>query len=207
MRQKKMAAARRAKEGGKLADPNLARRRETKTLDNGLKLRIIELFAQFYTAASIREQIDIEYGKWLDIKVIASYNPSKPSSPVGKKLRAVFDKMRAEYVSRSTNLAMAHQAHRLRMIGEIVEKATTAKDFGNAIKGLELAAKEMGGVLEGKQTIVHQGAIAHVHGTLEDARSEVAMRLQQIVEGGLLLPEPTPDAAPDTQAQVSDTQG
>lgn len=165
-----------------------------------VKIRIVELFAQFWTAATIAKQIELEFGKVLDIKQIAAYDPSKASTSVGVKLRKVYDEIRADYISKSGAMAMAHQAHRLRLIGEIVEKATTARDFGNAIKGLELAAKEMGGVLEGRSVVTHQGAIAHVHGTVEDARQEVAMRLASLVEGGLLLPAP---AVPPTEGDAA----
>lgn len=164
--------------------------RHQETLENPVKLRIIELFAMFYTAASIKAQIELEHGISLDIKQIASYDPTKKSSAIGKKLRAVFEEVRADYVSKASEMAMAHQAHRLRLIGEVVEKATNSADFSAALKGLELAAKEMGGVLEGRTVVRHEGAVAHVHGTIEDARQEVAMRLQSLVDGGLLLPQP-----------------
>lgn len=207
--EKKIAGAKKQTQRKNRAKSLLARKPGWKMLENPVKLRIIELFAHYYTAASIQTQIDLEFGKWLDIKQIAAYDPTKRSSNVGKKLRLLFNDMRAEYIAKSAEMAMAHQAHRLRLIGEVVEKATNARDFGNALKGLELAAKEMGGVLEGKQTVIHSGAVAHVHGTIEDARQEVAMRLAALVDGGLLLPAADvaslPAQVPDIPTQSTPT--
>ncbi len=82
----------------------------------------------------------------------------------------------------------------------MVEKATKSKDYNAALKGLELAAKEMGGVLEGKTTVRHEGSVAHVHGSLEDMRLELAMRLAQHVDGGTRLAH---DPAPQAQDVVA----
>jgi hypothetical protein len=81
---------------------------------------------------------------------------------------------------------VSHQAHRLRLIGDIVSKATTAKDFGNALKGLELAAKEMGGL---GTVVEHKGIVSHVHGSIEDARRELADRLRGALPMIELVPQ------------------
>lgn len=167
-----------------------------------VKERMVELFAQFQSVGGVAKSIKAEFGLALDLRTVETYNPSSRLCRIGKRLRALHDAIRKEYVERSADVALAHQAHRLRLIGDIVEKATTAKDFGNAIKGLELAAKEMGGALEGKTIVTHTGAVAHVHGSVDDMRQELAMRLATVVEAmpPVSLPAPSPDATPEAVA-------
>lgn len=135
---------------------------------------------------------------------LLSYDASRRGCSLGKKLRAYFDEVRREYVTNASSVAIAHQAHRLRRYEEIADSALKSKDFSSALKALELAAKELGGVLEGKQTVEHRGSISHVHGSVEDMRQELAMRLQQVVDGGTLLPAPQEE---DTVATEEDREG
>lgn len=158
-----------------------------------VKRRIIELFAQFHRVTDVQSKIKTEFGLDLDARTIQHFDCSRPQARVGKGLRALYDAHRQAYVERSADVAIAHRAHRLRMLQQVVEKAEKAKDFGNAIKGLELAAKEMGGVLEGKSEVKHVGQVAHVHLSVEDAKRELAMRLSEVIEGGKLEALPKPD--------------
>lgn len=173
------------RQGGKLAEPSPVRR----SLPSPIKFRMVELFAQFLSVSEVRDQIVEEYQVLIDLRTVGMYNPALKSATVGRKLRAHYDACRKLYVERSTDMAVAHQSHRLKLIGRIVEKATNSRDYAAALKGLELAAKEMGAYSQ-TTVVQHTGAIAHVHGTVEEARAEVAMRLQAMVDAGTLLPAP-----------------
>jgi hypothetical protein len=161
-------------ETGRTAEPSLARR----GLTHEQKADMIEMFARFQSVSQVADMLKKDHGVTLDRRTIESFNPDSHRCRIGKRLKSLFILQRKAYVEECAKVAVSHQAHRLRLIGTIVEKAEKAKDFGNALKGLELAAKEMGGL---SQTIEHKGMVAHVHGTVEDARRELADRLRQLI--------------------------
>lgn len=170
------------------ADQTSARR----GLSPEVKADIVELFACFQSVSHVEDMLKTRHGLKLDRRTIESFNPDSRRCQIGKRLRALFDQVRAGYITECAKVGVAHQAHRLRLIGTIVEKASNSKDFNAALKGLELAAKEMGAIGQ-TQTVEHKGVISHVHGSVDDARAEVAMRLQGLIDGGVLAAAPTVD--------------
>jgi hypothetical protein len=157
-----------------------------------VKRRILELYAQFHRLSDVYAIIQTEFGLTVDKRTLASYNPENRECRIGRNLRAFYDAQRKLYTEEAGRVAVSHQAHRLRLIERLIDKATTAKEFNAAIKGLELAAKEMGQLA---QHVKHEGVVSHVHGSVDDARAEVAMRLKAMMESGALfqvaLPNPT----------------
>jgi hypothetical protein len=147
-----------------------------------------------------------ETGIAIPLDVLAKYDVSKPKCAISQALKDHYAECRKHYIERTADVAIAHQAHRLRLVSRLIEKASSSKDFNAALKGLELAAKEMGGALSGHSVVEHRGTVGHVHANLEDARREVAMRLSQVVEGGTLLPAPTPQA-PSTEENTEGEEG
>ncbi len=123
---------------------------------------------------------------------VQNYDPTRPTARIGKSLRTLFEVHRQAFIEGVQHHGVAHQAKRLQLLEKVIEKATTAKDFGNAIKGLELAAKEMGGTLTNVSKQEVRGTIEHRHLSVEDAKAELVMRLGAIIEGGTLLPAPMP---------------
>ena len=148
---------------------------------------IVESFACFQGVNEIAAGLKQRWNVKLDQRHIATYDARRPTARLGRGLRLYYDQCRKAYVEGVAEVAIAHQAHRLRLVTRIVEKATTSKDYAAALKGLELAAKEMGGALSGHTTVRHEGMIGHVHATVEEARAELAARLTQVVEGGTML--------------------
>jgi hypothetical protein len=188
-----LADARRAKGKAAKRDNLFPERRG---LDPAIKSRMIELFAHFQGVSQVADTIKREYGLAIDRRTVEGFNPDSPRAKVGKRLRSLFDQHRKAYVEAVAKQGVAHQAHRLKLIGDLVEKASNSKDFNAALRGLELAAKEMGA---GQTTTVkHEGVISHVHGSIEDAKAELAMRLAAFVEqrardeGALLEAVPVP---------------
>jgi hypothetical protein len=159
---------------GLAADPTHERR----GLPHEIKALMVEMFAQFQSVSHISDTLKRDHGLVIDRRTIESFNPDSHHCRIGKRLKSLFNSQREAYIKECAKVAVSHQAHRLRLIGQIVDKATTAKDFGNALKGLELAAKEMGGL---SQKVEHTGIVSHVHGSIEDARREVADRLRALV--------------------------
>jgi hypothetical protein len=169
-------------------------------LPKAIKEFIVENLACFQTHHAVRQECLKRFGLDIDGRTIAGLDPNSRHCRLGPKLRALYDDTRKRYIGDVGQIAISHQAQRLRLVAKVVEKATTSKDYAAALKGLELAAKEMGGVLEGKSIVEHRGGMVHVHTNVEDARREVAMRLAQIVDGGLLLPAPAGADNPEISA-------
>ena len=157
---------------------------------------IVESYACFQPLTEIEAALLKRWQIRLDRRHLASFDAGRPDCRIGQRLKRYYAECRKAYIEGVRDVAISHQAHRLRLVGRIVEKATTSKDYAAALKGLELAAKEMGGALASVHTVRHEGQIAHVHATVEEARREVAARLAQVIEGGTLLPMPmaTPPA-------------
>ena len=169
------------------------------SLPRRLKLQVIEKLATFHDFKEVNAWLAEEHGVQLDRRIVHRWNLDHSDCRLSETDRAFFASVRNAYVSDRSKVALAHQVHRLKLVEKLVEKATNSKDYGAALKGLELAAKEMGGVLEGRTTVTHQGAVAHVHGTTEDLRAELAMRLAAMADSlpaggndtGALLPPAT----------------
>lgn len=172
---------------GKRVDPTP----ERIGLPTAAKNRIVEMFATFQPLSAVMAMLRDEFDLVPDQRTVLSYNCDRPQARVGKRLRHLFTETRAAYVEKTASVAISHQAHRLRLLTTIVEKAEKSKDFNAALKGLELAAKEMGGMLDASvaKKVEHSGMVAHAHLNVEDARQEVAMRLRQMVEAA---PSPAP---------------
>jgi hypothetical protein len=179
-------------EGERPANPILVQR----GLSFEQKQFVVENLACFQSHPVIIAEFARRFGIVLDPRTLCGYDPNHRHCRIGPRLRRLYDECRKAYVDGVQEVAIAHQAHRLRLLSRVVDKATTSKDYANAIKGLELAAKEMGGALSGQHTIRHEGTIGHVHATVEEAKAEIAARLTQVIDAGTLLSAPvaTPPA-------------
>lgn len=178
--------------GRNRADPTLVPRHEG-PLPREVKSYLIEKHALFVSPSQIRKDLAKDFGIIIDDRTIDNYNVDSPRARVGKKLASQFHAIRKAYVERVATHGLYHQAHRLALIGQVVEKATHSRDYNAALKGLELAAKEVGGAMTGSHTVKHEGMIAHVNLSPEDARREVADRLRSLVDGGELERLSAPD--------------
>jgi hypothetical protein len=194
------------KEGQKRLAP-----RHVGRLPQNIRTRILELFAQFQPLRLVREAIKTEFGRDLADATLSAYDASRASCRLSKAQRDQFDALRKAYVEGAAGVAIAHQAHRLRKYEDVYDKALKAKDFSAALKAMELAAKEMGGVMTNTSTVKHEGKVEHRHMSLDDAKAELAMRLSAMVDGGQLEPMPALPAphdgspAPQENPDISDT--
>jgi hypothetical protein len=190
-------------EEGKPSELLLVRR----GLPSEVKRFIVESFACFQTHKTVQDEVARRFGIVLDGRTLLVYDPARPQCRIGPRLRLLYDECRKAYIEGVQEVAISHQAHRLRLLSRVVEKATTSKDYANAIKGLELAAKEMGGALSGQHTIRHEGTIGHVHATVEEAKAEIASRLTMVLEAGTLLSAPSVATPPATPPAPSTEEG
>lgn len=159
-----------------------------------MKRRMVILFAQFHTVSQVQKAITAEFGVELDRRTVQGYDLNGPHPRVGARLRTLFESVRSEWIGEAARVGISHQTHRLRILERLIDKAEAAREYDVAGKLLEQAAKEMGGVLTNITKHKHEGKVGHFVMSPEDARQELAMRLNQIVEGGELQALPAPSS-------------
>lgn len=173
------------------------------TFSTDEKLFIVENLARFQSHSETADALAKAFNRRKpDLRSIANYDPASRNCRMGKRYHKAYAIVRKGYIERIADVGLAHQAHRLRLIEKLIDKATTAKEYASAIKGLELAAKEMGALSSVPVEVRHTGTVAHVHASIADAKAELAMRLNHLVATNpALLPAAdlvpcTLDAAP-----------
>lgn len=170
--------------GGGEAHPLPVRR----GLPREVQARIVTLFACFQGVNAIAKAIHEEFGIVLDHRTVGHYDCGKPKARVGRRLRELYASTRERYIGQQAEVGIAHQNHRLRRLERLLDAAERGRDWSAAAKLLELAAKEVGGVLTNVSKVEHKGSVAQVHMSIEDARAELAARLSQVIDGGTLTP-------------------
>jgi len=163
-----------------------------------MRNRIIELFAQFQTVSIVRATIKAEFGRTLSDATLSHYDATRACSKLSQEQREQFTTLRASYIDSAKDVAIAHQAHRLRRYEEVYDKALKGRDYGAALKAMELAAKELGGAMTNASTVVHKGQVEHRHLSAHDAKEELAMRLTAMLEAHASLPMLTVQATDNT---------
>lgn len=175
-------------------------------LPQQVKHRLVELFATFHTHARAKEIIEAEFGLKLTNNQLSVYDPTRANCGISKRLREYYDDIRKAYVEGAADIAITHQAHRLRRLEAVHDAAMKAKDFSNAINALKVAAQELG-QLDSTVRVQHSGTVGHVHATVAEARSEVAMRLASLIERSQLQLPSSAAPAPDGAAGGGDSSG
>lgn len=156
------------------------------TLTDDMKHRLVELNAQFHGVLAVASIFEREFGVPIDTRTVRNYDASRREQRMGKRLQKLFWTIRDAYVRDTARIGISHQNHRLKMLERIVASAESMGDYAAALKGLEQAAKEMGGVLTNVSKTKVEGQVAHMHMSLEDARAELAQRLRAAMDGGTL---------------------
>lgn len=166
-----------AGEGGRASTPAPVRR----SLPADVKRHAVVLFAQYQTLSAVGKAIREDYGITVDRRTLKQYDCASATGRVGKALRALFDEARKAYLADTFGIGIAHQNQRLRMLDRMAHKAEERGDYALAAQLLAQGAKELGGLVD-QQRVHHTGVVGNVHMSVDDARAELAMRLNRIAE-------------------------
>ncbi|PVX61251.1 DUF2280 domain-containing protein [Paraburkholderia unamae] len=127
-------------------------------LSDTVKTRITQALACFDTPSQVSKDILAEFGLVVTPQQCEAYDPTKRSGErLGKKYRAIFESTRANFLTDTSRIGIAHRAVRLRKLDRA---AMLAEDRGNLplmAQLLEQAAKEAGGAFTNKQKLEHTG--------------------------------------------------
>lgn len=146
-------------------------------LTEPIKIAIVQGLACFDTPTQVAEAIKEEFGVVLSRQQVGSYDPTKPnnaSKGIAKKLRALFEETRKQFLESAAEIPIAQQSYRLRALQRNFQKADAKGNIAMAAQLLEQAAKEAGGAFTNRRELTGKGG------------SPLTVLLEQL--GGAALP-------------------
>lgn len=157
-------------------------------LSGEAKLRLVTLLAQFSGPAEAARIVASEFGVTLTRAQAWKYDPTRPACRISPKLKDVFFEVRERWLNRVSNIGVANKGHRLRALDRLAAKLEDRGDYLGALKALEQAAREVGGLFEKRATEVELKSVATVANfnghvpNIASARAELQLRLQNFIE-------------------------
>jgi len=109
-----------------------------------VKRRIVEHLACYCTHSEVAELITNEFGISLTSRHVRAYDPTSFQFAGSDRWIEYHRTVRERCDRELGEIAIAHQAYRLRQLQQIHDRARNCGDYALALKILEQAAKEMG---------------------------------------------------------------
>jgi hypothetical protein len=113
------------------------------TLTEEQKQFIVQRLACFRTPSQVVADVKEEFGVDLPREQVRQYNPKQVS--VAAKWEAIFEATREAFIASAADEGVAHQAYRIRELGELYRAAVKAKNRKEAAAHLRQVAEEVGG--------------------------------------------------------------
>ena len=118
------------------------------------KLFIVQALACFDTPSQVADAVKEEFGTVVTRMQVANYDPTKPAgSKVSKKLAEIFHATRKAFLENVSQIPIANQAVRLRMLQKTATKAQTQGNTVVVMQACEQAAKEVGGAFTNRREL------------------------------------------------------
>ena len=117
------------------------------------KLEIVAALARFREPAAIIAYFQSEHGLEIDHKQVGRYDPQRSYFAGGEKWRVIFDAKRKAYLHDVAIVPIANQGYRLNAIQTGVDAAMKAEKWMVMARLLELAAREVGGMLTNQHNV------------------------------------------------------
>lgn len=148
------------------------------------KIFLIECFACFKTAGETLRAFKEEFGVEITRDAARNYDPQRrQSGGLAKKWRILHGEIRAAYLTKIQDIAVANQAYRLTVLQDLLEKELSATKQNKAftLSILEQAAKESGGHFTNRRELSGPGGkpIETVSFTLDQWKEQAASRTAQ----------------------------
>lgn len=123
-------------------------------LTEAIKTAIVQALACFDTPSQVATQVKEEFGLSITRQQVANYDPTKPAGRnVSKKLRAIFEATRAEFLADVSTIPISQQSYRLRVLQRNLERADQRGNAAMVTSILEQAAKELGGAFTNRREL------------------------------------------------------
>lgn len=129
-------------------------------LTEPVKLFIVQALACYDSPTQVAKAVKEEFGLEITRQMVAAYDPTKVAGrDVSKKLRAIFDATRKEFLSDVSGIPIAQQSYRLRVLQRMLDRTEGQGNTAMVSQLLEQAAKESGGAFTNKTKLEHSGEI------------------------------------------------
>lgn len=116
------------------------------TLKEDHKAFIVRALACFDTPQQVAEAVKQEFGVVINRMQVSLYDPTKATGKkLGKKWRIIFDETRKQFLEKTSEIPIANQAMRLRVLNRALTTAESRGNLAMVLQILEQAAKESGG--------------------------------------------------------------
>jgi hypothetical protein len=116
-------------------------------LNNQVKRYIVRALATYETPSQVAEGVKAEFGLTLPRQRIAAYDPTvKAGAKLSREWRELFDQTRKAFLRDTGAIGISHLPYRLRAIERMYVKAVEANDTPLALKCLQQAAEDIGGI-------------------------------------------------------------
>lgn len=151
-------------------------------LTNAAKVRLVTLLAQFSTASDAARIVSDEFGVTLTRAQAWKYDATRSGCNTSPRLRLLFAEIRERWLNDLSSIPIAHQGHRLRALNRLASKMELAGDHAGAMKALEQAARETGGLLTNERRATLNATVRTVPIDPAEARAELAARLEGFLD-------------------------
>lgn len=163
----------------------MAKRRST-GLPETVKHFIVCQLAAFETPTAVAKLVKEEYGLDVSPQAVECYHPErKAGARLSARLKAEFYRSRERHLTSVDDIPIAHKAMRLRRLQRLADRAANSGNVVLEASLIEQAAKEAGGVYEGKRQVsgtvavtgADGGPVEHEHHHTWNAEEEVRTAL------------------------------
>jgi hypothetical protein len=111
----------------------------------------VQSLACYDTPSQVAAAVNMEFGIDIERQQVARYDPTKKSGDnLAKKYRDIFDATRKAFIEDAINIPIASKTYRLRSLQRMHDYYVSRKNYVQAAAVLEQAAKEVGGMFNGK---------------------------------------------------------
>jgi hypothetical protein len=123
-------------------------------LTGDIKVFIVERLACFDSPTDIQKQLKQDFRVDVSLQQLTAYNPkTQAGARLSKTLREVFEATRKKYLEDTSDVAIAHKAHRLRVLDRLLTRLERSGNALLAAQMLEQAAKEEGGAFTNRREL------------------------------------------------------
>lgn len=123
-------------------------------LSEPIKLAITQALACFDTPTQVADFVKEEFGIVITRQQASQYDASRTTGrTMSKKLRAIFEATRAEFLKSTADIPIAQQSYRLRVLQRQLQKAEKLGNMTMVAQLLEQAAKEAGGAFTNRREV------------------------------------------------------
>lgn len=151
-------------------------------LTEEIKGLIVTELAQFRGYAEVARVITETTGVKVDRFQVRTYDPRNQAYAGGEKWRAIFDKVREQYLTAVKSVPIANKAYRLNELQRNYDDARSRGNLVLAIQILQQAAKEVGGAMTNQGQLKIDG---HVNPCLDMSPEERRAAAAEILRSAL----------------------